>query len=92
MRRGEFRSAIASLEQSQSQNPNDRCRAINLSIIAIANQKLNQHAEAGKSLSEAAELIDELNAVPEHQGHHDLLIAKILHGEAAAKISGAVNP
>ena len=93
MRRlGSRKKAADDFAVAMKNAPDDRLRALNLSIMAIANHNLNQHAGADMSLSEAAKLINGLNAVPEHQGHHDLPIAKILLREAAAKTGGASNP
>jgi hypothetical protein len=37
-------------------------------------------------------MIDRLEAIEANKGHHDVMIPKLLHREAEAKINGKVTP
>lgn len=91
-RRGDAESAVKYITKSEQLQPVDFTHAMNLSVLALAQQQLNRPEKARKALDEVKQLISQLRADEMKKHSHDLRIAEILHCEAEALINGRPNP
>jgi serine/threonine protein kinase/Flp pilus assembly protein TadD len=82
-RSGNAKAAAAYVSKSEESNPIDVTRAMNLAVLAMAKHQLQHAAEARTTLEASSQLLLRLNADPDKQGEHDVLIADILFREAA---------
>jgi hypothetical protein len=85
-RRGDFPSAVKYVANSSALSPHEFIQPMNLAILAMARHQLHDSDAARSALDEAAQLLGRLEGNPHNQGHHDILIAKILYLEAQALI------
>jgi serine/threonine protein kinase/formylglycine-generating enzyme required for sulfatase activity/tetratricopeptide (TPR) repeat protein len=87
-RKGDSRSAVKYAAKSSELNPDEFIQPMNLAVTAMARHNLDDSEAARRDLDEAAQFVGRLEADSSKQGHHDLLIARILVREAQALISG----
>ncbi len=87
-RNGDAESAVKYVAQSEQHSPNDFAHAMNLAVLAMAENSLDHPDKARTALQESSQLISRLKTNSDNKGHHDLLIAEILFREAKAKING----
>jgi hypothetical protein len=82
-------SAVEYVAKSEGHNPTDFSHALNLAVLALAQQELGHPDEAAAALAEASQLIIRLKETPNNKIHPGLLIAEILLREAETKTSGS---
>ncbi len=82
-------SAVEYVAKSEGHNPTDFSHALNLAVLALAQQELGHPDEAAAALAEASQLITRLKETPNNKIHPGLLIAEILLREAETKTSGS---
>ncbi|MBS0266998.1 MAG: hypothetical protein JSS02_34045 [Planctomycetes bacterium] len=75
------------MAKSVAHQPADLAHAINLSVLALAHNRLEHLDDAWQPLKLAEQAIQNLHVDPGKRDH-DLLIAQILFREAEALISG----
>jgi tetratricopeptide (TPR) repeat protein len=89
-RSGDADAAIQHVQKSEESIPNDFAHALNLTILALAHQKLGQIDAAGKDAANAAKAIDDLRHGPARWNEtlvHDVLISQVLLREAESQIN-----
>jgi hypothetical protein len=88
-RGGDAKSAVEYVKKSDQYRPIDFVRAANLPVLAMAQQQLGDEAAAKAALQQASQVLERLRADEANVGHHDLLIAELLFGEAEKQVKGA---
>ena len=88
-RSGDAESAHTCAGKSEDRNPAGFAHALNLAVLAMAKKQLGDEDAAERALNNLSQIIDEKSFSLEN--YHDLLIAKILHKEAEAKINDSSN-
>ena len=86
-RSGDAEAAARYAARSVESNPTSFSRAMNLTVLALAQHQLRHPDETRTALDEASQLIARLKADPANKGTPDLLIAEILFREAEATMS-----
>lgn len=88
LRSGDPEKAIEFARRAETTRPSELVQATYHSLLAMSLQKLGKKTDASQALQSARDLIDQLQKEPSYQGHHDLLIAKILYDEAKSTLEG----
>jgi tetratricopeptide (TPR) repeat protein len=91
-RNGDSTSAIEYAAKSRELGCVDEIQALNLTVVAMARHRLRQPEEARRTFDEASQLMARLEVDPAYRVNADVLIARIVLGEAEALINGKLQP